>query len=93
LASRNNRTQSNHVLLPMIPAKGNDGRKNPVCRWARPRTKYATDSVRGQSVFRDSLKLSPEGERHGSDKKQERDRVIPFDVFTQIPPREDYEHT
>ena len=38
------------------------------------------------------LQFSPERERYGTDKKQERDSVIPFDTFTEVHPREDDEH-
>jgi hypothetical protein len=38
------------------------------------------------------LQLSPEGEGHRADQKQERDGMIPFDAFTEIGPCEDDEH-
>jgi hypothetical protein len=42
--------------------------------------------------FPEELEFSPKGERHGTDQKQERGGMIPFDAFAEIQPREDDEH-
>jgi hypothetical protein len=39
------------------------------------------------------LQLTPKGKCHRAHQKQKRDSMIPFDTFTEIPPREDDEHT
>jgi hypothetical protein len=38
------------------------------------------------------LQLPPEGERHGATQEQKRNRIIPFDAFSQIHPRKYDEH-
>lgn len=42
--------------------------------------------------IRQWLEVSPEGERDRTDEKQERNRVVPFDVFAEIQPCKNHEY-
>jgi hypothetical protein len=57
--------------------------------WPRRLPRFASsEHMKKATPISEQLQLSPEGERHSAEQKQERDSMIPFDAFTEIRPRE-----